>query len=164
MPGTDSYWLTTITDGHVSNVWRHQLNVFNVWCHWWRHNGDHNRSYCNATIVMQGLCTSAPGFPSDVGALNSRPLLLDLDPKFHMSDTLRRHFHARRLVPGSPQRSTGCNQLARRYVPLCHDAWPWSTRFELNVCFALFCVCPGPEWTRHLVIVILSYTASSLMP
>ena len=110
---------------HIFNVWHHQCDVFTVtfWGHWWHHNGDRGRTCCNATITTQGLCTPAPGSPRDVGDFNFRPLLWDLDPKFNKSDTLRRHFDAQKLVPGSPLSVMGCHQLAQRYVPLTCSVW-----------------------------------------
>ena len=62
------------------------------------HNGERDRAYRNAMIVTRGLCT--PGSPRDVGDFTIRTLLQALGHKFNMSDTPRRHFNARRLIPG----------------------------------------------------------------
>ena len=61
------------------------------WFHWWRHNGNLDRAYCNTAIVMQRLCSHVPGSPCDMGNFNLRPLIrdLNLDPKFNISDILR---------------------------------------------------------------------------
>ena len=70
----------------IFNVWHHQCDVFNIWSHWWHRNDDRGRTYCNATIITQGLCTPAPSSPRNMGDFNFRPLLWDLDPKFNKSD------------------------------------------------------------------------------
>ena len=83
-----SDWLPTGKDRHVFNVWHHQRDTFNVWCHWWRHNGDRNRASCNATIVTRCLCITAL-------VLLAMWLISISDPcfeiwiKFNLSDTLK---------------------------------------------------------------------------
>ena len=108
----------------------------------------HDHAYCNDTIVTRP--SPAPWFGS----------------KMQHVSTVRRHNRIRRLVSGSPHRSMGCLQLARRYVPLtwcswkrfsmaewwqnvchiadlCNDAWRLITRSEYNVCFAFFLASRG---------------------
>ena len=79
-----SVWLTTIKDRHAFNVWHHQRDVIHVWRHWWYHNGNRDRAYCNAAIVTWGHCTPAPSSPCDVVDFNFRPfqtLALGLRPR-----------------------------------------------------------------------------------
>ena len=145
-----SDWLATVKERHLRktlvNDWRDQRDVFNVWWHWWRHNGDRHRSWCTATIVTIWIPSST--CPAHTETTLSLPKINPRLPTHRqIAVNYPEHiYHLQDAASWFPNCSDflWLNDGKVSVIYLFHNAWRLSTRFELNVCFVSFRVCPGP--------------------